>query len=137
MIGKQSMTEKEKSHLLKSTCHNAEIIGHLESPSGDPIRCSQCGEICGIRTQTTDLKKVMEKNIEEFGQRFPNKIASVIDDFGDSTKNEIKFFLASSNRALLAAIVEMVEKEKIYCEKYRVPENFYDKIIKKLKEAEL
>ena len=31
-----------------SDCYQAPIIGHLDSPSGDPIRCSKCGEICGV-----------------------------------------------------------------------------------------
>lgn len=45
---------------LLSTCHNAPIIGSIDSPSGDPIRCSQCGEICGQITMTTPEEKILQ-----------------------------------------------------------------------------
>ena len=45
----------------RSTCHNAPIIGHLDSPSGDPIRCSQCGEICG---QKDSIEERWEKDFD-------------------------------------------------------------------------
>ena len=32
---------------LLSQCHNVEVIGHPYSPSGDPTRCTKCGELCG------------------------------------------------------------------------------------------
>ena len=32
---------------LLSQCHNAEVIGHPYSPSGDPTRCTVCGEETG------------------------------------------------------------------------------------------
>ena len=31
-----------------SDCHQVPIIGHLDSPSGDPIRCTKCGKVCEI-----------------------------------------------------------------------------------------
>lgn len=32
---------------LLSQCCNVEVIGHPNNPSGDPTRCTECGEICG------------------------------------------------------------------------------------------
>ena len=49
----------------RSTCHNAPIIGHLDSPSGDPIRCSQCGEICG---QKDSIEEIAQKITDCFFQ---------------------------------------------------------------------
>lgn len=33
---------------LLSDCHQATVMGHPDSPSGDGTRCTKCGKMCGI-----------------------------------------------------------------------------------------
>lgn len=58
----------------------------------------------------TNLKQLQKEIVEEFGQKFPNKIAEVIDDFGSSTKADIKDFIQSALTRQLEHLKGEVEK---------------------------
>jgi uncharacterized Zn finger protein len=54
-----------------STCHNAPIIGHLDSPSGDPIRCSECGEIDdGLETRSLTTNEEAEAIVNQMKRNY-------------------------------------------------------------------
>lgn len=48
---------------LLSKCHNAEVLGHPDSPSGDSTRCTKCGLICGTYFESDNKMKrdILEK----------------------------------------------------------------------------
>jgi len=48
---------------------------------------------------------------KRFDDRFPNKIAEVIDDFGASTKNDLKYFIS---RLLSSTIAQERERKFAY-----------------------
>jgi hypothetical protein len=50
-----------------------------------------------------------ERYLEEFGQKFPNRIAEVIDDFGSPVKNDIKAFIADALERQRKEMIERVE----------------------------
>jgi len=42
-------------NILLSKCCNADVMGHPDSPSGDPTRCTKCGKECGTYTKEIGL----------------------------------------------------------------------------------
>ena len=51
----------------------------------------------------------IQKIIDKFETNFPDKIARVIDDFGDTTKSDLKDFLKDS----LTSMLDGIEKETL------------------------
>lgn len=50
--------------------------------------------------------------IDKFETNFPDKIARVIDDFGDTTKSDLKDFLKDSLTSMLDGIEKELPKEE-------------------------
>ena len=53
-----------------------------------------------------------EKIEKEFDEKFPHKIMEVIDDFGSTTKSEIKAYVLSTIASVLAKKAEEIEKNR-------------------------
>lgn len=78
-----------KMNKLLSNCHNAEVLGHPESPSGDPTRCTQCGEICGTHESMTP--QWIEEKLKEFDEKWEHKWNWR--DYPDEAQEKIKSFI--------------------------------------------
>jgi len=65
----------------------------------------------------------IEQKIKEFVNKFPNKLAEVIDDFGSSTKSELRDFIAES---IQQAVAEERKKFRFLdvCHDYKTKEQF-------------
>jgi hypothetical protein len=58
-----------------------------------------------------DINKIIEEGEKEFVNRFPHKVAEVIDDFGSTVKSDFLDWHKAQQQKLLQSIVEEIEKE--------------------------
>ena len=87
---------------LRSVCCEAKVIGHPESPSGDPTRCSKCSETCGTLClipyndylKMNDTQEISDDFDDKFGKIIGNEQLTyeIIDWWYDVLKRERKHF---------------------------------------------
>jgi len=60
---------------LRSECHRVKVHGHPESPSGDPPRCTKCGEeaVVLVLVDYSEYEELNEK-YDEVNERYEKLI---------------------------------------------------------------
>jgi hypothetical protein len=53
----------------------------------------------------------LQQILEQFSTNFPDKIARVIDDFGDTTKNDFESFITSTYKSIIQEEIDHLQRE--------------------------
>ena len=132
MIVDEAIVLKEPK--LRSVCHWEKVVGHPESPSGDPPKCVKCGKETGVFAVIPYENYIwmikflsLEKLIERLGTGTGNSMfelnGSFIYDFGwqatwretismEPPKQEItKGWGQTPQEAVIKLILKLVEKD--------------------------
>jgi hypothetical protein len=58
------------------------------------------------------IQKLLSEQREEFENKFPHKIAEVVDDFGSTCKSDITDYITTAQHQLIDEIIGVMEESK-------------------------